>query len=118
VHRADNLLPSYADCLEIWGLNLLEPSGPVKACNGIALLLPLPLRLSWDCFTFTFTPVMGLLYLYLYTCNGIALPLLFIYQPLFKAYKNAQRGIVTRSHNRCCSGKLKISSLCIVEVNM
>jgi len=23
-------------------LNLLEPSGPVQACNGIALLLPLP----------------------------------------------------------------------------
>jgi hypothetical protein len=23
-------------------LNLLEPSGPVKACNGIALPLPLP----------------------------------------------------------------------------
>jgi len=24
-------------------LNLLEPSGPVQACNGIALPLPLPL---------------------------------------------------------------------------
>jgi hypothetical protein len=48
---------------------------------------------------------MGLLYL-------------FIYQPLFKAYKNAQRDIVTRSHNRCYSGKVKMSSLCIVEVNM
>ena len=31
------LPPSCADCLEIWGLNLLEPSGPVQACNGIAL---------------------------------------------------------------------------------
>jgi len=30
--------PSYADCLEIWvPHNLLEPSGPVQACNGIAL---------------------------------------------------------------------------------
>jgi hypothetical protein len=34
------LPPSCADCLKISGsLNLLEPSGPVKACNGIALPL-------------------------------------------------------------------------------
>jgi hypothetical protein len=33
------LPPSYADCLEIWGLNLLESSGPVQVCNGIALTL-------------------------------------------------------------------------------
>jgi hypothetical protein len=26
---------SCADCLEIWELNLLEPLGPVQACNGI-----------------------------------------------------------------------------------
>jgi hypothetical protein len=32
-----NLLLSCDDCLEIWGLNLLEPSGPLQACNGIAL---------------------------------------------------------------------------------
>ena len=31
------LPPSCADYLEIWGLNLLEPSGPVQACNRIAL---------------------------------------------------------------------------------
>jgi hypothetical protein len=30
------LAPSYINCLEI--LNLLEPSGPVQACNGIGLL--------------------------------------------------------------------------------
>ena len=30
------LPPSCADCLEIWRLNLPEPSGPVQACNGIA----------------------------------------------------------------------------------
>jgi hypothetical protein len=30
-----------ANCLEIWEPNLLEPSGPVKACNGFALPLPL-----------------------------------------------------------------------------
>ena len=35
------LPPSYADCLEIWEPNLLEPSGPVQGCNGIALPLPL-----------------------------------------------------------------------------
>jgi len=28
--------------LKSGSLNLLEPSGPVQACNGIALLLPLP----------------------------------------------------------------------------
>jgi len=28
---------TYADCLEIWSLNLLEPSGLVQACIGIAL---------------------------------------------------------------------------------
>jgi len=29
------------DCLEIWdSLNLVEPSGPVQNCNGIALPLP------------------------------------------------------------------------------
>ena len=33
------LPPSCVDCLEIWSLSLLEPSGPVWACNGIALLL-------------------------------------------------------------------------------
>jgi hypothetical protein len=31
------LPPSCADCLKIWETHLLEPSGPVKACNGIAL---------------------------------------------------------------------------------
>jgi len=28
--------------LKSGSLNLLEPSGPVQACNGIALPLPLP----------------------------------------------------------------------------
>jgi len=31
------LLPSCADCLEMWKL---EPSEPAQACTGIALLLP------------------------------------------------------------------------------
>jgi len=30
--------------LKSGSLNLLEPSGPVQACNGIALPLPLPLQ--------------------------------------------------------------------------
>jgi hypothetical protein len=37
--RLATLLPSCADCLESGSLNLLEPSGPVQACNGIALYL-------------------------------------------------------------------------------
>jgi hypothetical protein len=35
--RLTTLLPSSADCLKSGSLNLLEPSGPVQACNGIAL---------------------------------------------------------------------------------
>jgi hypothetical protein len=35
------LPPSRVDCLEICEPQTLEPSGPVKACNGIALHLPL-----------------------------------------------------------------------------
>ena len=31
------LPPSWANCLDSGSLNLLEPSGPVQACNGIAL---------------------------------------------------------------------------------
>jgi len=34
--RLTNLPPSCASCLEIGSLNLLEPSGPAQACNGIA----------------------------------------------------------------------------------
>ena len=33
--------------LKCGSLNLLEPSGPVQACNGIALPLPLPLPLPF-----------------------------------------------------------------------
>jgi hypothetical protein len=36
---------SCADCLKSGSLKLLEPSGPDKACNGIALPLPLPFGL-------------------------------------------------------------------------
>jgi len=31
------LPPSCADCLEMWEPQTLESSGPVQACNGIAL---------------------------------------------------------------------------------
>jgi hypothetical protein len=41
VHRADNL--TNLRCRLSESLKLLEPSGPVQACNGIALPLPLPL---------------------------------------------------------------------------
>jgi hypothetical protein len=34
------LPPSCADCLYIWEPQLLKTSGPVQACNGIALPLP------------------------------------------------------------------------------
>ena len=35
-----NLPLSCADCLEIWEPRPPEPSGPVKACNGTAIVLP------------------------------------------------------------------------------
>jgi hypothetical protein len=38
VHKADNLPPSCADVKKSGGLNLLEPCGPVQACNGTALI--------------------------------------------------------------------------------
>jgi len=41
--------------LKSGSLNLLEPSGPVQACNGITLPLPLPLYFtppSWYCLLF------------------------------------------------------------------
>jgi hypothetical protein len=37
VRKADNLPPSCADVKKSGGLNLLEPCGPVRACNGTAL---------------------------------------------------------------------------------
>jgi hypothetical protein len=39
--------------LKSGSLNLLEPSGPVKVCNGIALPLPLPLPLHLHYITAT-----------------------------------------------------------------
>ena len=42
MHKADNLPPSCADVKISGGLNLLEPCGPVQACNGTALSLHLP----------------------------------------------------------------------------
>ena len=38
--RKAETLPPCADCHEIWEPDLLETSGPVQACNGIALPLP------------------------------------------------------------------------------
>ena len=40
MHRADNFTTFMCRLLKSESLNLLEPSGPVQACNGIALPLP------------------------------------------------------------------------------
>jgi len=45
VHKANNLPPSCAIVTKSENLNFLEPSGPLQACNGIALPLPLLLTL-------------------------------------------------------------------------
>jgi len=48
VRRADNLFHLHVpNALKSGSLSLLEPSGPVQACNGIALPLPLPLPLVY-----------------------------------------------------------------------
>jgi hypothetical protein len=39
--RLTTLLPSIADCLEIWSLKLLGTSVPVQGCNASAFLLNL-----------------------------------------------------------------------------
>ena len=39
--KADNLSPSCAVATKSENLNFLEPSGPLRACNGTALPLPL-----------------------------------------------------------------------------
>jgi hypothetical protein len=40
------LPPSYTECLEIWNTNFMEISGPVLACNGIALHFTMYLLIS------------------------------------------------------------------------
>ena len=40
VRKADNLPPSCAVVMKSGKLKFLEPSGPLQACNGTALLLP------------------------------------------------------------------------------
>jgi hypothetical protein len=42
--RLTTLPPSSAVVMKSGNLNLLEPSGPLQACNGTALRLPLPLN--------------------------------------------------------------------------
>jgi hypothetical protein len=38
MRKADNLPPSCVDVKKSGGLNLLEPCGPVQACNGTAFV--------------------------------------------------------------------------------
>ena len=41
MRKADNQTTILCRCHESGNLNILEPSGPVQACNGTALPLPL-----------------------------------------------------------------------------
>jgi hypothetical protein len=54
-------LPPSCAVLKSGSLNLLEPSGPVKACDGIALLYTLrdPIRYALMILHFTFLPSVG-----------------------------------------------------------
>ena len=55
--RADNLNHLHVlIVLKSGSLNLLEPSGPVQECNGIALPLTLPLLLLWCRVDFKLVP--------------------------------------------------------------
>jgi hypothetical protein len=56
VRKADNLPPSCADVKKSAGLNLLEPCGPVQACNVTALPLPCVVKYysyDTDCYIVT-----------------------------------------------------------------
>ena len=54
MRRADNLTTFMCRFVsKSESLKLLEPSGPVQACNGIALPLPLPLPLPYTVMTLT-----------------------------------------------------------------
>ena len=44
--KADNLPPSCAVVTESGNLNFLEPSGPLRACNGTALPFTYQLRMN------------------------------------------------------------------------
>jgi hypothetical protein len=46
VRKAENLPPPYADVKKSGGLNLLEPCGPVQACNETAFTFNILLFLS------------------------------------------------------------------------
>ena len=50
MHKADYLPPSCAVVTKSGSLNFLEPSGPVQACNGTALLLPFYLSVGIELF--------------------------------------------------------------------
>ena len=49
--RFTTLPLSCAICLEIWKSQLLEPSGPVQTCTGIALEIELDGKGASDCAT-------------------------------------------------------------------
>jgi hypothetical protein len=49
VRKADNLPPSCAVVTKSGNLNFLEPSGPLRACNGTAL--------PFTIYLFTYTPI-------------------------------------------------------------
>ena len=52
--KADNLPPTCAVVTKSGSLKFLEPSGPVQACNGSALLYVMPISVAvrsntWSC---------------------------------------------------------------------
>ena len=51
MRKADNLPPSCAIVMKTGNLNFLEPSGPLQACNGIAV--PFTHLGSYSCNVFT-----------------------------------------------------------------
>ena len=52
--RMTILPPSCAVVMKSGNLNFLEPSGPLQACNGIALPLPYTQFTNWFLFTYQF----------------------------------------------------------------
>jgi len=69
VHKADNLPPSCAVVTKSGNLNFLEPSGPVQACNGPALLLEMCLFYRYVAmyrFATLYLPVLMLLWTHIW----------------------------------------------------
>ena len=67
MRKADNLPPPCAVVTKLGNLNFLEPSGPLRACNGTAL--PLPFTVLWALYFCCVVIVPWLVVNFMFVCN-------------------------------------------------